>query len=344
MQAISATICDMGEDARLNKGNSDLILWLLAAAMAIFLFLVQKTPFWTGVCLAGLTVVLIHPVTQILWIRDNIIRRAAAAVLTVVFVIIFGLSIWPRQAGNNWIYSVLLSPATKAELLGITTKAWFQKSLWIAVGVVLLRLFQGAVRQLSSLAKSRTDYRQPGEKGFLDYKMQVEEGMRAYTPEIEKITQITSTVGKLMGATTGRIPKWTNQSARTQVMQVRKVANKLHKYSMKLDIEGLKLKEISDSLIEGTDGWMAWISLQNNRETVAIQVCNPMVKFVVTLTGTLQIINQYLISVESIRGVTREMNKSVEAHLESVKRIRDITESLKKSYSEALRLLGHPIE
>lgn len=50
-------------------------------------------------------------------------------------------------------------------------------------------------------------------------------------------------------------------------------------------------------------------------------------------------INFYLTAVEAIRGVSRDMNAAVNAHLISITRVRDVTAKIRKSCSDGLRHL-----
>lgn len=47
----------------------------------------------------------------------------------------------------------------------------------------------------------------------------------------------------------------------------------------------------------------------------------------------------YLTAVEATRGVSRDMNDAVNAHLLCIKRIRDVNEKIRKSCSDGLRIL-----
>src|ERR1039458_1997297 len=92
----SERVASMEQDTKSNKVKSDLILWLLAAALAIVLSLVEKTPLWTGLLLAALVALLSHPVTQMPWIKIHIKRQVAALGFMVFLVACFGFAVWPK--------------------------------------------------------------------------------------------------------------------------------------------------------------------------------------------------------------------------------------------------------
>jgi hypothetical protein len=49
-------------------------------------------------------------------------------------------------------------------------------------------------------------------------------------------------------------------------------------------------------------------------------------------------VDRYLATVESIRGVSKDMNMAVDSHLQSVRRLQDVNKKIKKSYSDCLAL------
>jgi hypothetical protein len=326
------------EDQGTNKSQSDWILWLLAAAVAVILFLVPKTPVWTAICLAGLAALLIHPVTQIPGIRLTRRRRVLAGMSTVALVCAFGAAVWPDSSAAAWVIDL---EKHREEFQKIVSGASFQRCCWILLGMALLRFFQLSRLFLGEAVANR---RQVGisEKGFLDFKMQAEEGMGAITPVLSRMAAIQGSVAKHMSEQVLNTAKWVNEPAKIQVRRVKAVAKKLHSLSTKMNVEATLLQKISDPMVEGVDGWMKWMGTRQSLDPSAREVYLPMSQFVATLNGVVDTLDGYLKTIDDLHGVSQEMNHAVDAHWASVKRIRDVTENLRNSYSRALGVLESP--
>ena len=312
-------------------------MWLIAAAIAVVLFLINKTPTSTIICLLALTVLLMHPVTQVPWIRNKRKRQFFAIVVLIAFIIFFGFHVWPTQDNDRQNRLGALIKESEAVISRISKNMWIRRCTWIAVGFSLSWLF-GRVKRVLSFYRRLGGSRLKA-KGFLDYKLQAEEGMRAFSPVLGRITKITTATGNYFVTASIQLQKLTSSPARVQLQYVEKVARKLYKLSKELDDESIRLKEISDSSIEGINGWMKWMSFQKNKEAAAQNLRSPIDRFVQTMSITVPLLDQFMITVDSMHGVSQALNHAVDAQLASVKRVRDITESLRASCAESLRIL-----
>lgn len=335
----SERIAGMEQEPKSNKVNSDLILWLLAAALAIVLFLVEKTPFWTALLLFVLSLLLIHPVMQIYWIRNTRMRQLLALLLMAGLTLCFGFMVWPKSdkglTGPAYGYSIV--QVIIMMILKELTNPKVQNLLCIIFGMLLLTSFQHLVNRIKS-TQQRTIGRRTGIKGFLDYKMQAEDGMKRLPPALNKISKIVTRVGCSLEKHTRSVQGVTNSSARIQLKKVQRTANMLDGYSRQLNKSCGDLEEIGDSLAEGIEEWLKWISKQPGGHAANLEI-GPLRGLVDVMEGTLKSTNFYITSVEAIRGVSSDMNDAVDTHLISVTRIRDANEKIMKSCQEGLRHL-----
>lgn len=95
-----------------------LVLFCLAAVLAIVLFLVEKTPTTIGVMLVFILGFLVYPIIHLVTSRSG---RAVASISTIAIVILFGWLVWPRkttdakpQVGQNSPAPPSAAPASTA--------------------------------------------------------------------------------------------------------------------------------------------------------------------------------------------------------------------------------------
>jgi len=326
----------MEQNPESNKSRSDLILWLLAAAMAIVLFLLEKTPLWTILLLVALAALLCHPVTQIPWIRDTRRRQVAALAFMGCLVVCFGFLVWP-EADKGAAHGVSIALGISKMLLRMLTGPGVRYSLCIVLGMLLLAVSQRIARRLAIVQKTKRGRRAEA-KGFLDYKMQTEEGAHRLSPKLKEISNIVANVGICMGEYTKRVQGVSTSSARIQLKRVRQSANMLDSYSRQLDKKCAYLEQIGDPLAEGIHEWLKWISTLPNRWVAKQELDGSLRDMLKATDAALNTINTYLTIFEGIRGVSRDMNYAVNAHLISMKRIRDVIEKIRKSSSDGLLL------
>lgn len=262
-------IAGMEQKPKSNKSRSDLILWLLATALAIILFLLEKTPAWTALLLVALAALLFHPVTQIPWIRNT--RRLQVAALASMggLVVLFGFLVWPStDKGNTGVaHGISIARGISKIFFRMLSEQRVRYGLCILFGMLLLELSHRVSRWLTILQKRKLG-RRTGAKGFLDYKMQAEEGMHRLSPKVNEISNIVVRVGISMGEYTKKVQGAWTSSARIQLKGVRRAANMLDSYSRQLDKKCDDLEQIGDSLSEGIYEWLRWISTQPNRWAV----------------------------------------------------------------------------
>jgi hypothetical protein len=250
-----------------SKFASELVLWLLAAAMAIVLVLVEKTPGWTAILLIALAAFISYPIMQLPGVRKSRTRQIATLPVTVCATMIFGFLVWPKK-GSSESRGFMGFPGALRYLEWLLDNAWIQRALLIALGMILLALFQRTAVKVS--AKRKRAATPPNvEKGFLDHKMQAEDSMQKLLPILARVTKIIADVGKAMDKQAGRIIASTTGKTRTQIEVARATANMLNKYSKKLDHECVELEQVGSSIAEGTYGWLRWVSIQESSRAAA---------------------------------------------------------------------------
>jgi hypothetical protein len=204
------------------------------------------------------------------------------------------------------------------------------------LGMLLLVLIQWATSRIA-IRLERNKANSTGTKGFLDYKVQAENGILRLTPKLNEISQIISNVGCSIGRHTKRVQDASTSPARIQLRIVRKTANMIDGYTRQLDRRGENLETIVESLAEGIEEWLKWISRQPN-SGAAKQELEPLLQpFAQVMEETLRSTNTYIATVEAIHGISRDMNDAVDRHLISIKRIRDTNERMRRSCLKGLR-------
>jgi len=234
--------------------------------MAIILFLLEKTPLWTVSLLVALAALLFHPVTQIPWIRNARRRQVAALGFMGCLVVWFGFFVWPKADKGNTgaTHGVSIALGTSKIFLKVLAEPGVRYVLCIVFGMLFLELSRRIARWLTIVRKRKTGGR-TGAKGFLDYKMQAEEGMHRLSPKVNEITNIITKVGISLEGYAKTVQRASTSAARIQLKKVRQAANMLDGYSRQLDKQCDDLEQIGDSLTEGMYEWLKWISTQPNR-------------------------------------------------------------------------------
>lgn len=90
--------------------SGDWILFCLAGAMALALFVIERTPTNVAIVLIGILGLLLHPALHLPWVtraagRTRIIRRTVSVLVAVVVVSGFGYSQWPKPNKRHLSYS-----------------------------------------------------------------------------------------------------------------------------------------------------------------------------------------------------------------------------------------------
>jgi hypothetical protein len=334
----SEKVANIKQDAEPNKNRSDIILWLLASALAIVLFLVEKTQIWTVLFLVALVTLLFHPIKQIPWIRSNSKRRIAALGVMVLLVICFGFAIWPKQnrgvTGPTYAASVALTSV--AIFLTVLRTPEVQYGLCVVFGMLLMALLQKFAYWIRFRQKINISSR-GGVKGFLDYKMQAESGMKSFSPKLNEISNIVANVGSSLEKHTKRVQSVLNASTRIQMRRVIQTARMLDRYSGQLDKKGTDLEAIAEPLAEGIEEWLKWASKQPNGMDTKQELEGSMRPLVETMKKSLESTNVYIENTEALHGVSRDMNGAIDRHIDSMTRIRNTNEKLLRSCLEVLR-------
>jgi len=327
----------MGQTVVASKDRSS-FLWSLAAALAIILFFAEKTPIWTTLLLALLFIVLFHPVAQIPWIRNSIKRQIIALGFMTLFVVCFGFAVWPKanKDATGAVYAFSAAMALANVLLRLLNKPMVQHGLCVIFGMLSLALLQQVAHEIEFRQKINIGIR-GGVKGFLDYKMQAENGMNIFPSKLNEISNIVANVGNSLERHTKRVKNVSDSSARMQLQRVSKTARMLDRYSRQIDKKGINLEAIAGPLAEGLEEWLKWASKQPNGWGTKQELEGSMRPFVETMIKALESTNVYIESLQAIHGVSRDMNGAIDRHIDSITRIRNTNEKMVRSCSEVLR-------
>jgi hypothetical protein len=264
------------------------------------------------------------------------LKILAASLALLICLLIFALWL-PDKGGGTPMQSVVLIVLKREgnALLKSIGRPWAQRCLYTAFGMLLLTSIQSAKRIYNSRRKPKRV--SLGTKGFLDYKLQAGEGMAGLTPVILDITKVVGRVSALFNSAQGRLrPHSTTQ---TRVREIGKIAESLRQYSSQLDSKCADLERNGEWVAEGTTGWLEWVSKQDGRRKVGQELEAHLRTFASTLLNNFGIMNDYLALIESGRGVSKEFNEVLDAHISSIRRIMNANEGIRKSCLHALQMI-----
>src|ERR1035438_834803 len=184
-------------DPTIPKREKPLDLWLAIGGIVvgIILFIVPKTTATVATSLIIIFALLIHPIWHFWWIEERLWRKLAAALLLVL-----GLArVWhisqpadadaalqfsERHLGNSWQW--IVGPHGR----------WLDRTIGGVYTLLALFLFLFFVAAVQAFKKARGWSQQSSSnKGFLDYRMDVETAMAALPRLIEELSKIMTEVG-----------------------------------------------------------------------------------------------------------------------------------------------------
>ncbi|MHB1959754.1 MAG: hypothetical protein ACYCO5_12055 [Acidobacteriaceae bacterium] len=217
-------------------------------------------------------------------------------------------------------------------------RPWPQRILYVVLGIVLMLLFQALIIAMSAvIAQSKRKVN--ADKGFLDYRMQAEEAMTELPLAMASITKIILQAGKSTESQTVRVQSVSNSSARIQRRVIGRGARMLNYYSLQIDAKCARLEKIGNSLTEGQLGWFTWVKSQGNYNTELLALRQQMLIFSDTMGETIKSSNEYLDTIQSMRGVSQDLNAAVDAYAGSIRRVRDINMKILNSCLNTLNML-----
>jgi hypothetical protein len=147
-------------------------------------------------------------------------------------------------------------------------------------------------------------------------------------------------VGKSINVHAGRLRKTISLGTDKQMKATNNAASTLNRYSQQLDSKCIKLERTGARIAEGLSGWLPWLHKQNNADASA-QVAAMLRTLAAKTDVTITHFNEYLVAVESNRGVSQAMNAAVDAHIRSFSRVKVVTENIRKACLDNLEILEH---
>jgi hypothetical protein len=175
-------------------------------------------------------------------------------------------------------------------------------------------------------------------QGFLDFKLQAEKAMADISPAINPITAITSQVGDAMARQAQKVRAVATKSTGNQLRVTRVGAIRLDKYSRRLDSKCLRLEQIGSSLQEGLLGWYTWAHKQE-ASRISLSEATPSLRSLCqSMTLGIQGTDSYIATLETMKGVSRDMNAALERHIQVIRRIRNANSNILDACVAALKI------
>jgi hypothetical protein len=216
--------------------------------------------------------------------------------------------------------------------------AWVGRAFWLFTGAFMMIFFLVLVVALKAV-RDRSIVSQQAKNGFLDYKLQAENAIISLPAALAPITAITFNVGKMIEAQTRQVQAAAQKPTVVQLRVVKRTATKLDVYSRQIHSRCSLLEGTGARLEEGMLGWFAWIKSQNELKPQLIQVIPTLQVLGSTVASTILKINDYIRSMEANKGISRDMNIALEAHIQAVTRVRDASIAIQQSCMSALRFI-----
>lgn len=264
----------------------------------------------------------------------------------VLFLALAAFGVWLTNQKNIAPKQPLLSLITTTVrhawtmCLSIFSEMWVQRIFCVVLGVALTLLCQKITTKLFLKIKRRKSSAKL-DKGWLDCKAEAEESIQQLAPALGAISEIIQQIGPSFDKQRDRVMIKSSASARAQVKAIRETAKMLDRYSGKLDTRCAILERIGHSLIEGMAGWFTWLSKHQEGSPMP-DFLKSLRLFSESLGKSVAITDQYVITIESMHGVSSDLNQAVNTHLHSIRRIRDITEKIRKVCIDSLQLFQLP--
>ena len=255
--------------------------------------------------------------------------------------VLFRFGCWLTGQKSSTILRALADAVSSSWLLRIVVRAldspWNLRVLCFATGVLSTLALQHLERRFSA-AKTKELSTKKAQKGFLDYKMQAEKSISRFPSVLGRVTKIIGEVGVSLRSQGLRAGEALNSTTRVHLRIVRRTARMLDGYSNRLDASCDQLETVGNALTEGLHGWLKWAHKQESAVQNLQELIRALRKLFLNMETGLNGTDQYLGSVEALRGVSQEMNDAIDRHLISVTRIRDVLEGMRQSTYSTLQL------
>jgi hypothetical protein len=300
----------------LSLGDS---IGLLALVFAIFAFLVDPTPtvklaLILGAC--GCTVIFI-------WISHWTYRLPTIA-KTLCSGIVIG-SLWTGTLARitNQIPglkpTLALGARLRADAHTPTARLFEAGTLGALLTLVALAIFGAFIVRWNARRSDAAP-----QKGFLDYKLEAEQAIQAFPSRLEPITTIVTNVGKLMEAHTARIAESQVSDTGSYLKKLRRFARELDSDTKKLARPCERLRSTALAYSEGLTGWTDWMKTRPGYTPAKQQFVSVTHEFIKSTISGVAHMNVYLDRLSLMRGVSKDLNYSVDRHIDRIASIRDV--------------------
>jgi hypothetical protein len=227
------------------------------------------------------------------------------------------------------------------EFFQLIAGPWIIRCACVLAGMSLLLLFQiilrmAATKRLKRLGLAKQD------KGFLDFKMQMEQSMDQLRQVTEATTQIVVQSTASMQTQTVKVRAVASSSTKEQMRIVADSAKAMDKYSHMLEMKGTELEEIGRRFAEGISGWLFWLRKNPSMDPSKQPLLPPLRTFILRIEENVSKTDE-LMGIHNIgRGVSQTMNAAIDARLSSLKKIRDANENIRSTCANSLRSFDTP--
>lgn len=265
-------------------------------------------------------------------------RLIFALVVSIALCLLTALIVGGIQQHKN--PSLTRNPAILAACSFLTymRRPWPQRILWIAAGMILTLLIELLIFAVAGVAAAQRRRNASTEKGFLDHKLLVEEAMNKLPSIIEQISKTVVQVGRETEIHSSQVRGAANASARAQREVVGGTARMLVRYSRQLDSKCVPLERVADSLAEGQLAWFSWMKAHGTLIVESSPIRRMMSGMCDTMSGVLNSSVSYLETIESLRGVSQELNAAVDVYAASLRRIQNANLKIMNSCLSTLKL------
>jgi hypothetical protein len=252
-------------------------------------------------------------------------RFGIAAIITLTLAAIGGRLFWSSivatfQSAAAWI----------RDLHG----PWFDRligAFWLLV--ILAGLF--ALRSLLIRANHARRTILTGQKGFLDYKLEVETALTSIPGILNKISIITAEVAPAMERHTASIVP--TEPTERHIGVSKEAAQTLERFSRRIDKVLREYESVGASLVDGLDGWSKWLGESSQKKTTMVPFITALKQVVPTMaTVTVQTV-QYADTVRHMKGVSMVLNAGIDRHVQSVDRIAEVNNKIRGACVQAIQ-------
>jgi hypothetical protein len=291
---------------------------LLILLAAIGLPIAINTSHWT------------HPRTRF--------QRLALSVVGVGLLIFVGTHQINQQLASNHMPTIqeMIGATLILCILYISRSTLLNGLFWISFGAIFTLLFQ---RMKAFVVGRRASLKRMVvmERGFLDYKLQLEQAMIDLAPSLQPISNITVQVSEMVQKQTLKIQAAASMPTASQLRVTNITGRKLDQFSKRMNTKCLKYKAVANSFQEGLFGLLGGKSQQVNGYPLLIALAPSLQSLAATIEVTLNSLAGYIEIMLASKGLSQGMNRAFDHHIQSVSSVRDVSAQVLACCKEALK-------